>query len=151
MTVIQKKIKLVGVKGEEEIDAVFDTGSTYSRIQPELAHKLETVLKLPEPMEFSTAEKDRKPIATECIRLNFHFDGLRFSDEFMLIPGLSEPVVIGAKTLQAWRMKLDFEREEVIVDPRVTKLRLLLAKKGSGGAEPKAKPAADAISEGMQR
>ena len=43
----------------------------------------------------------------------------------MLVPELSEPVIIGAKTLQAWRMKLDFEREQVVVDPRVTKLRLL--------------------------
>jgi hypothetical protein len=43
----------------------------------------------------------------------------------MLIPELSEPALIGAKTMQAWRMKVDYEHEEVIVDPRVTKLRLL--------------------------
>ena len=125
MTIIQKRIKLVGLKGEEEVDAVFDSGSTYSCIRPELARKLETVLRLPEPMEFSTAEEGRKLTASERVTLNFHFNGLRFSDEFMLIHGLSEPVVIGAKTLQAWRMKLDFEREEVVVDERVTKLRLL--------------------------
>lgn len=127
MTVVQKRIKLVGAKGEKGVDGVFDSGSTYSCIRPELARKLETVLRLPEPMEFSTAEKERKLTATECVRLNFHFNDLRFSDEFMLIPQLSEPVVIGAKTLQAWRMKLDFEHEEVLVDPRVTKLRLLRA------------------------
>jgi hypothetical protein len=45
----------------------------------------------------------------------------------MLIPELSEPVIIGAKTLQAWRMKLNFETYEVIIDPRVTNLRLLSA------------------------
>lgn len=131
MTVIQKKIKLVGSKGEEEVDAIFDTGSTYSCIQPELAQKLETILQLPEPMEFGTAKKEEKLTATERVLLNFYLNGLRFSDEFMLISKLSEPVLIGAATLQKWRMKLDFEREEVIVDPRVTKLRLLLAKKGS--------------------
>lgn len=125
MTVIQKRIILVGSKGKEEVDAVFDSGSTYSCIRPELAQRLETVLRLPEPMEFSTAEEGRKLIANERVTLNFHFNGLRFSDEFMLIPGLSEPVVVGAKTLQAWRMKLDFEHEEVVVDSRVTKLRLL--------------------------
>jgi len=42
----------------------------------------------------------------------------------MIIDNLSEPVIIGAKTLQAWRLKLDFEKDEVIIDPRVTKLRL---------------------------
>ena len=76
-------------------------------------------------MEFSTAEGGRKVTAKECTRLTFYLNGMRFSDEFMLIPELSEPVIIGAATLQKWRMKLDFERGEVLVDPRVTKLRLL--------------------------
>ena len=29
--------------------------------------------------------------------------GYRFSDEFMVIPDLSETVIIGTKTMQAWR------------------------------------------------
>ena len=70
MTVIRKRIKLVGTKGEEEVDAVFDSSSTYSCIRPELARKLETVLRLPGPMEFSTAERDRKLIATERVVQN---------------------------------------------------------------------------------
>ena len=127
MTVIQKGIKLVGSKGEEDVDAVFDSGSTYSCIQPRYAERLGTIEKLPTPREFGTAEKERKVIAHERITLDFVLNGYTFSDEFMLIPNLSEPVIIGAATLQKWRLKLDFEREEVIIDPRVTKLRLLLA------------------------
>ena len=38
----------------------------------------------------------------------------------------SERLIIGAKTMQAWRLKLDFEHEDVIIDPRVTRIRLLL-------------------------
>ncbi len=125
MAIIQKPLKLVGFKGKKEVLAIFDSGASYSCIKPELAQELEVILTLPEPMEFGTAEENRKLIATERVLLNFYIDGYRFSDEFMLIPGLSEPVLIGAKTLQAWRMKLDFETEEVIIDPRVTKLRLL--------------------------
>jgi len=34
-------------------------------------------------------------------------------------------VIIGVATLQKWRLKLDFERDEIIIDPRVTKLWLL--------------------------
>jgi len=41
-----------------------------------------------------------------------------------MIPGLSE-LVIGVLALQKWRMKLDFEADEVVIDPRVTKLRLI--------------------------
>ena len=44
----------------------------------------------------------------------------------MVIPGLLEQLIIGAKTMQTWRFKLDFEADEVIIDPRVTRLRLLL-------------------------
>lgn len=125
MAIIQKLIRLVGSKGSQEEVAIFDSGSTYSCIQPELAEKLEIVVPLPESMDFGTAEEGRRLRAEEAVRLNFYLDGYRFSDEFMLIPGLSEAVIIGAKTLQGWRMKLDFEADEVIIDPRVTHLRLL--------------------------
>jgi len=125
MAVIQKLVRLVGSKGSQEEVAIFDSGSTYSCIQPELAKKLAIIEPLPEPMDFGTAEEGRRLRAEEAVRLNFYLDGYRFSDEFMLIPGLSEAVIIGAKTLQGWRMKLDFEADEVIIDPRVTHLRLL--------------------------
>jgi len=125
MGVIQKRIRLAGSKGSQEVVAIFDSGATYSCIQPELAEKLEIVVPLPEPMDFSTAEEGRTLRAEQVVRLNFYLEGYRFSDEFMLIPGLSEPVIIGAATLQKWRLKLDFEADEVIIDPRVTHLRLL--------------------------
>jgi len=125
MAVIQKLIRLVGSKGSQEEVAIFDSGSTYSCIQPELAEKLEIIVPLPEPMDFGTAERGRQLRAEAAVRLNFYLDGYRFSDEFMLIPGLSEAAIIGAATLQKWRMKLDFEADEVIIDPRVTHLRLL--------------------------
>ncbi|MEW6097547.1 MAG: retropepsin-like aspartic protease [bacterium] len=123
--VIEKPIRLAGSKGSKELIALFDSGSTYSCIKPELAGELEVILPLPEPMEFGTVKEGEKVTAKEAVRLNFHLNGFRLSDEFMLIEKLSDDVIIGAKTLQAWRIKLDFEHDEVIVDPRVAKLRLL--------------------------
>ncbi len=76
-------------------------------------------------MEFTTAREGEQVTAQERVRLNFYLDCYPFSDEFMLIPGLSEPVIVGAATLQKWRMKQDLEADEVIIDPRRTKLRLL--------------------------
>jgi len=129
VTVIQKRVKLVGTKGTEDVDVIFDSGSTYSCIRPELANRLEVVLKLPAPIELGTAKSGETLKASERVVLDFHLNGLRLSDEFMLIPGLSESAVIGAATLQKWRMKLDFEREDVVVDPKVTKLRLLISRR----------------------
>jgi hypothetical protein len=118
MAVIEKSIRLVGSKGAKEVQALFDSGSTYSCIQPTLAKRLGRPERLPKPKEFGTAEKGKKVRAEEAVRLDFYIDGSLLSDEFMLIPGLSEEAIIGAKTLQAWRMKLDFEHDEVIIDPR---------------------------------
>ena len=126
MAVIQKRIRLAGSKASAEEEILFDSGATYSVIRPDVAGKLGIVEPLPEPMDFGTAEGGRTLHAEQAVRLNFYLDGYRFSDEFMLIPDLSEPAVIGAATLQKWRMKLDFEADEVIFDPRVTKLRLLI-------------------------
>jgi len=125
MAIIQKELRLVGSKGERTVKAIFDSGASYSFIKPELAEELAMVERLPEPMDFGTAKQGESLSAKEAIRLNFYLDGYRFSDEFMLIPNLSEPVIIGAATLQKWRLKLNFETDEVIIDPRVTKLRLL--------------------------
>ena len=125
MAVIIRRIMLRGSKGEIEKEAIFDSGATYSCIHPQVAEGLGTIEPLPEPMEFSTAEEVRKVTAKGAVRLNFYLDGYRFSDEFMVIEGLSNVVIIGAATLQKWRLKLDFEKDEIIVDPKVTKLWLL--------------------------
>jgi hypothetical protein len=125
MAVIMKKIKLKGSKGEVEKEAIFDSGATYSCIHPDWAQALGIVEPLPDLREFSTAEEGRKVIAKGAVRLDFYIDNYRFSDEFMVIEGLSNGIIIGAATLQKWRLKLDFERDEIIIDPRVTKLWLI--------------------------
>jgi hypothetical protein len=61
MAVIEKSIHLVGSKEAKEVKALFDSGSTYSCIQPALAKKLERIVPLPEPMDFETAEKKSYP------------------------------------------------------------------------------------------
>lgn len=125
MAAIQKEIKLEGSKAERTELALFDGGATYSCIAPNIARELGNVEPLPKPMAFGTAKNGETVTANERVSLNFYIGEYRFSDEFMIIPDLSEPVIIGAKTLQAWRMKLDYETDDVIIDPRVTKLRLL--------------------------
>ncbi|MDI6794101.1 MAG: retropepsin-like aspartic protease [bacterium] len=125
MAVIEKTIKLRGSIGEADENALFDSGSTYSCIQPALAKKLAHLEPLPEVMKFGTAGEGYELEAKEAIRLNFYLNGDRFSDEFMVIEGLSDKVIIGAASLQKWRMKLDFEHDEVLYDPKVTKLRIV--------------------------
>jgi len=125
MAIIEKEIKLVGSKGEHELTGLFDSGATYSCIERDLAEKLGALDPLPTPISLETAEAGKPVEVRERVSLDFHLDGYRFSDEFMVIPGLSSQLIIGAATMQKWRFKLDFEADEVIIDPRVTRLRLL--------------------------
>jgi len=125
MAIIEQRIRLVGSKGSKEVTALFDSGATYSCVRSDLARQLEKVVPIPGAMTFSTAKRGETLTARERISVNFHINGCRLSDEFMVIPGLIEPVIIGAATMQKWRMKLDFEHDRVIIDPRVAKLRLL--------------------------
>jgi hypothetical protein len=78
-----------------------------------------------QPLRFETAQEGDSMTATQRVVLDFLLNDYRFSDEFIVLDRLSEPVIIGAKTMQAWRMKLDMEHEEVIIDPSVTRLRLI--------------------------
>ncbi|MCS7191742.1 MAG: hypothetical protein NZ937_02005 [Armatimonadetes bacterium] len=59
------------------------------------------------------------------MRLTIWLNGYRLSDEFMVVEQLSRPALIGATTVQKWRMRLDMANEEVIVDPTATELWLL--------------------------
>ena len=125
MAIIIKKVKLAGSKGEKELEGLFDSGSTYSCIEKGLAQRLEILTPLPTPLRLGTAKKGENVEVEERVSLDFYLNGYRFSDEFMVIPDLSEEAIIGASTMQKWRFKLDVENEDVIIDPRVTRLRLL--------------------------
>lgn len=61
----------------------------------------------------------------ERITLDFYINDILLSDEFLVVPALSEEAIIGSATLQKWRIKLDFEHDTVYVDPKVAKLQLI--------------------------
>jgi len=122
MSIIINRIKLAGSKGEKKVDALFDSGATYSFIRKELALRLAIPDNLPNPLEFETAREGDKLSVKEAVRLDFYIEGIRLSDEFLIIEELSEDVIIGATTLQKWRLKLDFDQDRVIVNQMVTRL-----------------------------
>ena len=122
--VIKIPIPFKGSKGEEKLYALFDTGSTYSCIRQDLSEKLGLMDMLPESMYFGTASENQYLKVENGMRLNFEVNDVMLSDEFMVVPRLSEEAIIGVTTMQKWRIKLDFEHDTVIVDPKVAKLIL---------------------------
>ncbi len=62
-------------------------------------------------------------MVNKAVRLDFYLDGDRLSDEFLVVQDdiATEEVIIGAKTMQAWRIVIDMEKEDVYSIRKVRK------------------------------
>lgn len=125
MGIITKHVRLVGSRGEHETEGLFDSGTSYSFIRRDIAERLATLEPLPQPMSFEMAQQGATLAVRERAVLDFWIDGYRFSDEFFVVDNIADEVIIGATTMQKWRLKLDMEREDIIIDPSVTRLRFV--------------------------
>jgi len=114
-----------GSKNSKNLYALFDSGATYSCINEDIAEELEVFTNLHTPMRLATASEHVFMEISQRVTLDFYKDDIRLSDEFLVFPSLSEEVVIGATTMQKWRIKLDFEHDTIIIDPKVAKLILI--------------------------
>ena len=121
MSIIKIPLHFEGSKGEKTLYTLIDTGATFSCISPEYAEELAHLEKLFRPMEIGTAAVGHYLRIEKRVTLDFYYNDIRLSDEFMVIPGLSEDAILGVNTLQKWRIKLDFEHDTIIVDPKVAK------------------------------
>ena len=120
--IIKLPLTFTGSKGEQKLYALFDTGSTFSCIATHYAEQIGSLSKLDEPMLFSTASEGQFLKVEYTVRLNVEINDLPLSDDFMVVPGLSEEAIIGVVTMQKWRIKLDFEHDMFILDPKIAKL-----------------------------
>lgn len=123
--IIRIPLRFEGSKGEKILYALFDSGATYSCISDDRAEDLEVLIPLHRPMKLATASDNTFMEIHHRTSLDFYHEDVRLSDEFLVVPGLSEQAIIGASTMQKWRLKLDFEHDRVIVDPQVAKLILI--------------------------
>lgn len=125
MSIIKHPLLYVGSKGEKSLYTLFDSGANLSCINPDLIEGIEKPVSLGRIRKLATASEGHFIEVKEAVRLDFYINDILLSDEFLLVPNLSEEAVIGAATLQKWRIKLDFEHDQVIVDPKVAKLQLM--------------------------
>ncbi|MBO9203557.1 MULTISPECIES: retropepsin-like aspartic protease [Niastella] len=125
MSVIKQPLFFIGSKAEKNLYTLFDSGANLSCINPETVHALTEVQPLGRVRRIATASDAHFIEVKEVVRLDFYINDVLLSDEFLVVPGLSEEAIIGAATMQKWRIKLDFEHDRVVVDPKVAKLQLI--------------------------
>ena len=141
--ILRKEIEIFGSKGSRKLIALFDSGATYSIISKNTAQQVEIFTPLPQPKKLKIADGNFITI-THAVRIDFKINGITLSDEFLVVEDslfqsickilhpndflvfekLPEDVIPGASTMQKWRIKLDFENENVIINPDVAKLVL---------------------------
>jgi hypothetical protein len=129
VSILEHEMTLIGSKGKARCRALFDSGADYSIIRREIAERIAMLEPLPDPENwvFETARAGETIQARFAVRLNFRFDDseARFSDEFIVFEELSEELIVGAKTMQAWHITLDFETETVNYRKNAQRLRVI--------------------------
>ncbi len=119
--IIKIPVRYEGENGEKTLYTLFDSGATFSCIHPDYIKDIGDAQKLYRPLEVSTASEGIYLKIEQRIITDFYVNDIRMSDEFMIVPNLSEDAIIGATTMQKWRIKLDFEHDTVIIDPKIAK------------------------------
>lgn len=126
--ILEQDVTLIGSLGRRRCRALFDSGASYSLIRPDIAEAIGTLEPLPDPENwiFETARQGELMPATHAVRLNFRFDDSEqnFTDEFIILPGCSEELIVGATTMQKWQIKLDFEAETITYRKTASRLRV---------------------------
>lgn len=125
MSILKLPLLYAGSKGEKHLYTLFDSGANLSCIHPDMVEGVTEIQPLGRMRKIARASAGHFIEVTEAVRLDFYLNDVLLSDEFLVVPGLSEEAIIGAATLQKWRIKLDFEHDTVVVDPKVAKLQLI--------------------------
>lgn len=98
--IIKLPVRFEGAHGVKTLYSLFDTGTTFSCIHPKFVKEIDDPVKLYRPLEIATADEGRFLKITERISSDFYINDIRMSDEFYIVPGLSEEAIIGVTTMQ---------------------------------------------------
>ena len=124
MSIIKLPLHYEGSQGEKTLYTLFDSGATFSFISADYVKGLSKLDRLRHTKLVETASEGHYVEIKHRVTLDFYIDDILLSDEFMVVPNLSEEAILGVTTMQKWRIKLDFDTDKVIVDPKVAKLML---------------------------
>ncbi len=129
MGIIRLPILFRGSMNDKFLYCLFDSGANYSFLRKDIAEQVEPLIQLREPLRMTIADANNFMMVEYATRSSFSVSNdVELSDEFFVLEDLSEEAVIGALTMQKWKMKLDFEHDRVEVDPRMAKMQIVQIK-----------------------
>lgn len=125
MGLISKQIEVIGDKQKIKAQALFDTGASASFIRKDLADQIATVVRMPSPWIFILGDGKGKVQAEHCLHVDIIIKGVKIFHQLIAVKDLGEEIIIGADILQRWKIKLDPEKEDILIDKKVTELKLM--------------------------
>ena len=123
MGLIYKAIKVSGNKGTKDVKALFDTGASESFIRADIAKELSSPARLPNPKEFEMGRGTLK--VSRAMIGDIQLDGATLFTTLLIVPNLTKELILGADFFQRWKIRLNPENEQVILDQDALKLKLV--------------------------
>jgi hypothetical protein len=123
MGLIYKTIKVSGNKGSKEIKALFDSGASESFIRADIAKELSSPTRLPNPKTFELGRGTLK--VTRAMIGDVLLNGTALFVTLLVVPNLTEELILGADFFQRWKICLNPENEEITLDQDALKLKLV--------------------------
>ncbi|MDZ7313114.1 MAG: retropepsin-like domain-containing protein [candidate division KSB1 bacterium] len=122
MGLIYKPITLIGTVGTKTFKALMDTGASRCYIRSNEASLIAQPSKIPTvTLKLGKGEIQVNEILDSLVEL----DGYRLPWSFIVVPSLTEELIIGADFFQLLKIKLNPETEEIIIDPSALKIQLI--------------------------
>ena len=96
------KVKLYGIRGSKEIEAIVDTGATFTKIRESIAQEIGMDLKYDTTIELA----DRRLVQRKLGLAEIEFNGIRRPVLIAVSPDTEEPL-IGYTTLENLELKVN--------------------------------------------
>jgi hypothetical protein len=112
-------------KAKNILHALFESGANLSCNNEQFAVQIGNLEPFLHPRKLATVAEYHFIEITSALCTDFYLNDVHLSDEFLLVPQLSEEAITGAATMLKWRLKFDIENDTVFVDPKVAKLQLV--------------------------
>lgn len=105
------------------LKALMDTGASESFINAAEARKLARPSTMAHPMKIKLGKGST--VIDQVIFAYVNLNGYRLHWTFYVVPELTEELILGADFFQRWKIKLDPEKEKIIIDPKALQVKLV--------------------------
>ncbi|MBI3075923.1 MAG: retroviral-like aspartic protease [Deltaproteobacteria bacterium] len=125
MGMVVKRIRIRGDRASALVRALFDTGASRSLVRRDIAVKVASPLKAPQPWIFQLGDGKGRLNSDEMVGILFSLKGVSISHAFVVAPSLADELIIGTDLMQLWKIRVAPARDDVVIDKKLIQLKLV--------------------------